>query len=208
MPRLSRAPVAVLVTVLVLTGACGGGAGPSGAPATSAAASTDDPSPSAAATRPSYHAADLDLCERTDLKPLADMLLTVTGTDPRPPAGRVGSACLFEMRTADGYPASLRVEASTLPTAEEAERLYRGTQQATGMTPEGPVAGLAEEAEAFSKRSEPGFKYAEYMVHARTGNLVTKVWLAVGGDSYPSTETLATKVIAILKAVQAAVPTA
>lgn len=46
------------------------------------------------------------------------------------------------------------------------------------------------------------------MVHARTGNLVVKVWLAVGGDSFIPTATLADKSLTILKATQAAVPTA
>ena len=139
---------------------------------------------------------------------MEDLAFTVTRTDPKPPAGRPGAACLFEMRTKTGHEANLRVEASTPTTAEEARQLYRGTQQATGMTPVGVVTEVADEAEAFTKQSTPGFKYAEYMVHSRTGNLVVKVWLAVGGDSYLPTSTLAAKSLDILTATQASVPTA
>ncbi len=142
------------------------------------------------------------------MKVVADLAPEVTRMDPRPPVARPGAACLFEMRTKGGYQANLRVEASTLTTADEARQLYRGTRWATGMTPSGAVPGVGEEAEAFTTRSTPGFKYAEYMVHARTGNLVVKVWLAVGGDSYVSTSVLAEKSLTILRATQAAVPTA
>ena len=142
------------------------------------------------------------------MKVVADLAPEVTREDPRPPLARPGAACLFEMRTKGGYQANLRVEASTLATADEARQLYRGTRRATGMTPAGAVPGLGEEAEAFTKRSSPGFKYAEYMVHARTGNLVVKVWLAVGGDSYVANSVLAEKSLTILRATQAAVPTA
>lgn len=45
------------------------------------------------------------------------------------------------------------------------------------------------------------------MVHSRTGNLVVKVWLAVGGDSYVPTSTLAEKSLDILAATRSAVPT-
>ncbi|MCI4066102.1 hypothetical protein MRQ36_27565 [Micromonospora sp. R77] len=110
------------------------------------------------------------------------------------------------MRTAAGYQANLRVEASTPETVEDARRLYRATRDVTGMTPVGPVSGAGEEAEAFTKQSTPGFKYAEYMVHARAGNLVVKVWLAVGGTSYVSASMLAVKSLALLRAVQSAVP--
>ncbi|PYC65560.1 hypothetical protein C7C45_28230 [Micromonospora arborensis] len=147
------------------------------------------------------------MCKRTDLRPLADLSLTVARTDPTPPLGRPGVACLFELRTKDGHEANLRVEASTPVSAEEARLLYRSTGQVTVMTPVGVIAGVGDEAEAFTRRSEPGFKYAEYMVHARMGNLVVKVWLAVGGASYVATETLAPKALTVLRATQAAVPT-
>ncbi|NED50940.1 hypothetical protein G3I24_08455 [Micromonospora aurantiaca] len=148
------------------------------------------------------------MCARTDVKVVADLAPEVTREDPRPPLARPGAACLFEMRTKAGYQANLRVEASTLATPDEARQLYRGTRRATGMTPAGAVPGVGEEAEAFTKRSTPGFKYAEYMVHARTGNLVVKVWLAVGGESYVAASVLAEKSLTILRATQAAVPTA
>ncbi|MBO4161479.1 hypothetical protein [Micromonospora antibiotica] len=58
------------------------------------------------------------------------------------------------------------------------------------MTPAGAAQGAGEPAEAFTERSTPGFKRAEYMVHARTGNLPVKVWLTVGGDEYVSSSVL------------------
>ncbi|MEU7923262.1 hypothetical protein [Micromonospora zamorensis] len=153
-----------------------------------------------------YDATNLDLCRRTDLAPLADLSVKVARTDPKPPLGRPGSSCLFEMRTADDHQANLLVEASSLTSVEEAGRLYTATQQVTGMTADGPVPGLGEQAEAFVKRSDPGFKYTEYMVHARGANLVVKVWLAIGGGSYLPKEVLAAKALEILKATFTAVP--
>ncbi|WP_285796109.1 hypothetical protein [Micromonospora sp. NBRC 107095] len=138
---------------------------------------------------------------------MAELSLTVARTDPKPPLGQPGASCLFEMRTKDGYQANLRVEASTPVSEQEARLLYRATAQVTVMTPAGAITGVGDEAEAFTRRSEPGFKYAEYMVRARTGNLVVKVWLAVGGTSYAATETLVSKALTLLKATQAAVPT-
>lgn len=197
---------AALVAVAVLSGCDRTEEGPVTPPGVGVpTAAPTAPSSAAALT---YTATELDLCERTDLAPLADLELTVTRFDLQSLAGRPGAACLFEMRTKDGHQANLRVEASTPTTAEEAGQLYRATRQATGMTPAGPVTGVGEEAEAFTKQSTPGFSYAEYMVHARTGNLVVKVWLAVGGDSFIPTATLADKSLTILKATQAAVPTA
>ena len=189
-------------------GACDGGAATPAARTTPSAVSapaTGSPAPAAGV---SYDAANLDLCRDTDLTPLADLSLRVARTDPKPPLARQGSACLFEMRTADGHQANLRVEASSLTSAEEAGQLYRTTRQVTGMTPAGPVAGVGEEAEGFVKRSDPGFKYAEYLVHARSANLVVQVWLAVGGESYLPQDVLAVKALTILKATHAAVPRA
>ncbi|MEV4826138.1 hypothetical protein [Micromonospora sp. NPDC049274] len=198
--------VVALVAVFA-TAACDGASAPAGAPiagpATSSVAST---APTASAG-PLYRAQDLELCKRTDLRPLAELSLTVARTDPKPPLGQPGAACLFEMRTKDGHEATLRVEASTPASEQEARLLYRAKAQVTVMTPAGAVTGVGDEAEAFTRRSEPGFKYAEYMVHARTGNLVVKVWLAVGGVSYAATETLASKALTFLKATQAVVPT-
>ncbi|MGC5033756.1 hypothetical protein [Micromonospora sp. DT229] len=195
----------VLVAVAALAG-CDAET-PVAAPSAPAQTSAGVPSATPSPAGPSYSAAELDLCRRTDLAPLADLALTVTRTDPKPPPGRPGAACLFEMRTRSGHEANLRVEASTPATAEEARLLYQGTREATGMTPAGPVAQVGEEAEAFTKRSTPGFRYAEYMVHSRTGNLVVKVWLAVGGEAYLPTATLASAALDILTATQSAVPT-
>ncbi|MEU8158793.1 hypothetical protein [Micromonospora parva] len=202
-----RALVVGLLVTLAVTGGCddGGSATPR-AVTTSPIAGTPATSSPAPAVGPSYDATNLDLCRRTDLKPLAALSVRVARTDPKPPLARQGSSCLFEMRTADDHQANLLVEASSLTNAEEAGRLYRATQQVTAMTADGPVADIGEEAEGFLKRSDPGFKYTEYMLHARAANLVVKVWLAVGGDSYLPKEALAAKALTILKATFTAVP--
>ncbi|MEU5566783.1 hypothetical protein [Micromonospora musae] len=208
MPDTFRRPRALVALAALLALAGCDGNTPGGAPTGRAEAPTTGVgSTTPSAVERSYHAADLDLCARTSLEPLADLALTVTRTDPKPPVGRPGAACLFEMRTKAGYEANLRVEASTPATVDEARQLYRGTQQATGMTALGSLTDVGDEAEAFSKRSAPGFKYAEYMVHSRSANLVVKVWLAVGGDSYAPTSSLAAKSLAVLKATRQAVPT-
>lgn len=162
--------------------------------------------PNAAAA--TYRANDLELCARTDRSPLADLKLSVRRTDPKPPPSAPGAACLFEMRTADGHDASLRVEAATPPSTEDAERLYRTTARVTGMSPDGDVTGLGEEAVAFSKQSTGASRHTEYMIRARTGNLVVKVWLTVGGDSSAAKVALADKVRAIAEATLRLVPTA
>ncbi|MEH0981454.1 hypothetical protein [Micromonospora sp. CPCC 205556] len=204
-PRVTCLLAAFVVFVVA---GCGDGGAPTAVPSAAPEVSTSAPGASASARKPSYTAVDVDLCARTDLRPLADLGVTVMRTDPKPPVGRPGAACLFEMRTKAGYQANLRVEASTPATEDEARSLYRSTRQVTGMTLVGAVADVGEEAEAFTKRSKPGFRYTEYMVHARSGNLVVKVWLAVGADSYPPTATLAGKSLAFLKATQTSVPTA
>ncbi|MGC4897445.1 hypothetical protein [Micromonospora sp. DT31] len=139
---------------------------------------------------------------------LADLGLTVRWTDPKPPVGRPGAACLFEMRTADGFQATMRVEASTPATVEDARLLYGATARVTGMMPAGPVDGVGDEAEAFTKLSTPGVRYAEYMVHARTGNLVVKVWLGVGGRSYVPVSSLAARARTVLRETVSSVPAA
>ncbi|MFJ8581141.1 hypothetical protein [Micromonospora sp. NPDC093277] len=207
-PMRAAAAAAAFALVLAMTGCDRDNGDPFVTPTAAVAASSGGPGTTTAADGATYRAAGLDLCGRTDLEALADLGLTVRRTDPSPPAGRPGAACLFEMRTKAGYEANLRVEASTPETVEEARQLYRGTRGATGMNPVGAVSGLGGEAEAFTKQSAPGFKYAEYMVHARAGNLVVKVWLAVGGKSYVPTSTLEAKTLAIVKATQSAVPTA
>jgi hypothetical protein len=197
-----------------LTIACGAVGGctdrPNGAGgATSAGSTTAPTSPEASpasSTGRLYRATDLDLCTRTSLAPLADLSLTVQRTDPTPPRSAPGAACLFEMRTEDGHIASLRVEAATPPSIQEAQRLYRATEQVTVMQPDGSISGIGDEAEGFSKQSEPGFKYSEYLVQARTGNLVAEVWLAVGGKDFVPKQTLAARSRTILAATLAQVP--
>lgn len=109
------------------------------------------------------------------------------------------------MTTSDGRMASLRVEAVALGSAAEAERLYRAERSVTRMTLDGPVSGLGEEAEAFEIRTEPGFKYAEYKIHVRSGNLVVEVWPAVGKQTFTPKQTPAQATRAVVDATFATV---
>jgi hypothetical protein len=211
-PCRSRPRVALttaLLGVALSAGGCGDGsqnppptAGTDSSPSTAVTSATTPPA------RSTYDATGLDLCNGTDLTSLDSLSLTVERTDPSPPRSGPGAACLFELRQPGGQPASLRVEATTLATAEEAGRLYRATQGVTGMTPDRTLAGVSEEAEGFTKQSEPGYKYAEYLIHARLGNLVVKVWLAVGGQAFTPKEKLAAVTLSITKATLGAVPKA
>ncbi|RZT77907.1 hypothetical protein EV382_1082 [Micromonospora violae] len=72
----------------------------------------------------------------------------------------------------------------------------------------GDLEGIGDEAEAYTRQSQPGFKYAEYMAQARDDNLVVQVWLAVGGDEFVSTELLARETVRALRRTLALVPTA
>jgi hypothetical protein len=163
-------------------------------------------SPAPAASGPTYDAVGLDLCARTDLEPLADLSLVVQTKRAKDPSSAPGAACVFEMHTRAGYAATLLVEASTLRSAEEAQRLYRAKQGNTVMSQDGTVDGVGDEAEGFTRQSRPGFRNAEYMIHARSGNLVLKVWLAVGGKTFTPKDVLAGKVLTILRATLPMVP--
>jgi hypothetical protein len=177
----------VAVMALSVVAACSGDDQPE-PPAPTPAATSAFP---AASTGP-YDATDLSLCTATDLTPLDALGLTEQKTDPKPPPSAPGSACLFTMKTAAGHAASLRVEASTPESTEQAELLYRSTSSVTDLIDEGPVADLGEEADGFSGQSTAaGEKTTEYLVHARTGNLVLKTFLTVGGSDYPSKASLA-----------------
>ncbi|HEX5542969.1 MAG TPA: hypothetical protein VFX60_15640 [Micromonospora sp.] len=195
------------VVALLLAAACGSPSDPPAGTPTVTATTESTPTP-APTQQTKYDAVGMDVCGRTDLGLIADLSLTVTDTLPKAPTSGPGAACLFEMRSRDGHPASLLVEATTLVSTEEAERLYRTTRQVTVMTPVGDVAGVADEAEAYTKESEPGFKYAEYLVHARSGNLVVKVWLAVGANKVTAKSELASSALAVLQATLALVPQA
>jgi hypothetical protein len=148
----------------------------------------------------------LDLCQRTDLQPLQDFSLKVKSTDPRAPFLGSGESCLFEFDQASGLPASLQVQALAPPSVDEAKRMYTA-QRGTRMTPDGAVGGVGEEAEGFAIQTEPqpGFKYGEYRIQARNANLVLDVWLAMGASAFIPKETLAAKVLAILKTTLATV---
>lgn len=196
------------VLVLVLAGACDSRSdAPAGAPTVATEATENAPEP-APSEPPKYNAVGLDICARTDLSPLDGLSLTLAERLPKTPTSGPGAACLFEMRSRDGHPASLLVEATTLASVGEAERLYQTTQQVSSMTFDGELAGVADEAQAFIEESEPGFKYSEYMVRARSENLVVKVWLAVGGKEFTAKSDLAPRALAVLKSTLALVPEA
>ena len=69
------------------------------------------------------------------------------------------------------------------------------------MVSDAAVSGVGDQAEGFAIQTEPkpGFKYGEYRIQARKANLVLDVWLAVGGSTFVPKETLAAKVLTILK---------
>ncbi len=160
---------------------------------------TSAPTSSAEAAVP-YRLNVLDLCKRTDLAPLQDFSFKVKSTDPRSPMLGAGESCVFEFDTPSGQPATLQVQALAPPSVLEAMRMYTA-QRGTRMTPDGAVSGVGEQAEGFTIQTEPkpGFKYGEYRIQARKANLVLDVWLAVGGSTFVPKETLAAKVLAILK---------
>jgi hypothetical protein len=186
-PAVVRNGLAIVTLALVAAGCSDSG------PDQPGGAVTTNPEPTVAATTApatGYSAAELDLCKKTDLKPLAGLGLTVSATDPKPPPSAPGAACLFTMKTTDGHEASLRVEASTPESVEKATQLYRTTSAITDMKQAGPVSGLGEEAEAYTKQADHGDKDSEYLVHARQENLVIKVWLSVDGAKFASKQSL------------------
>ncbi|MFY1637626.1 hypothetical protein ACN27F_30870 [Solwaraspora sp. WMMB335] len=199
---------AVALAVVVLVGGCGDGSSlpeltlPASASASSTATVESEPTPAGAR----YGATGLDLCGLVDLDPLAALALTVESTDATPPQSAPGAACLFKLVTRSGHLANLRVETSTPATVEEAEKLYHDRGEFTVMLPEGGVPGLGDQAAAFSRRTEPGFKYAEYMIHVQLANLMVLVWLAVGGNEFVPGEQLATPTRTIAEATLALVP--
>jgi hypothetical protein len=204
--RIRRGALGVLAAVLSSTACTGGSGQPQAAPSPVDSSVAAPTSAAPATSGPTYDAVGLDLCARTDLKPLADLSLVLETKRAKQPASAPGAACLFQLRTPGGYTASLLVEASTLRSADEARRLYRATQQVSGMSPDGNVDGVGDEAEGFAKQSQPGYKNAEYLIHARSGNLVLKVWLAVGGATFTAKDVLAAKVRAVLRATLPTVP--
>ncbi|WP_230394394.1 hypothetical protein [Plantactinospora alkalitolerans] len=197
-----------LAAVLLLGGCTGERDNPGRTPSASATGSAPSASTGAApdGSGSTYDAVGLDLCAGTDLAPLADLSLRVEKKNAQAPRSAPGSACQFNLRTRSGHEATLLVEASTLTSAEEAGRLYKATRDVTAMRPDGAVGGIGDEAEGFSEESDPGFKYSEYMIHARSGNLVLKVWLAVGGTAFTPKDVLAEKTTAITGATLAQVP--
>jgi hypothetical protein len=175
---------------LGLVAGCSGGSKPKPpAPATPRSVAT---SALASASTGVYEATELNLCDAVDLTPLKGLGLTALKTDPKPPPSAPGAACLFTMTTKTGHAASLRVEASTPESAEQARLLYQSTSSVTDLVDEGPVSDLGEQAGGYSGQSTAsGEKTTEYLVHARTGNLVVKTFLTVGGNDYASTQSLA-----------------
>lgn len=206
-----RWPCAVMALLVAgLAGACSSPAtdptGPSPGPVggvASPATVTTSPVRSA----PAFDARSLALCTRIDLRPLAGLSVKVQSSDDKAPPSAPGSACLFELVAGGGRSASLRVEAATPASVEQAKLLYATTRDVTVMRPDGVVAGIGEEAEGFVRTSGSGRKTSEYMVRARSGNLVIKVWLAVTGTAATPKSTLAPPVRAIASATLALVPT-
>jgi len=195
--------LAIAVSLLSLA-ACSAGTPPSTPAASAAVATTSKP---AAASATVYSYSELDLCAVTDLKPLADLKLTLQDKRRALPSGRKkgeGEACLHEMKTSSGQIARLTVEAILAKSADEATSIYRAATQ-DSMKSDGVVAGLGEQAEGRWLDTESGYKHSEYLVHARNGNLHISVWLAVGGSSFTPKETLAPKVKAVAEATYATV---
>jgi len=138
------------------------------------------------AAQPRYTAGIYDLCTKTNLASLTLLELTVKSTRREAPYNGKGQACVFELTTPTGHPATLRVEAAVADNDTQAEQIYRA--QRTGrMQFEGAVAGIGQIAEAFTLESEPGVKYSEYKIHARDANFVLEVWLTVGGTTFAPT---------------------
>jgi hypothetical protein len=115
---------------------------------------------------------------------------------------------MFQLTTHDGHPATLLVEAATPQSVAQAKLLYAATAQVTVLRPEATVPGLGEQAEAFTRTSGSKVLKSEYLVHARAGNLVVKVWLAVNGTTTTATASLAEPTRQITAAVLALVPPA
>lgn len=202
-PRKALVAGLMAVTAVLATGSCSNGADPVARPSQ---AVTTVPASQEPAAGPTYAATGLDLCGGTDLGVLSDLSLTVDRRDPTPPASGPGSSCYFGMHTAQGYDANLLVEVVTPESVEEAKGIYGATGRVTTMTADGAIAGLGDQADGFTDESEPSFKYSEYMIVVRRGNLVLKVWLAVGGDAFTPKATLATKVRTILEETLTTVP--
>jgi hypothetical protein len=148
---------------------------------------------------PTYRATGLDLCRTTKLSPLDDLALVVIRTDPAPPSDP-GSACEFVLRNGIGQEVRLQVEAVSLATVEQAQSAYRGYVDVAAMTSDGAISGLGDEAVGLAKESE-------YMVIARSANLVLTVWLSAPGRPPTPKATLASAVKAVLAATLAGVPT-
>lgn len=172
-----------------------GGTSPSGS---GAVPSADQP--------PRYDAVGVDLCQATDVTALAGLSLTVAGRQPRQPSSAPGAACLFDLRTEDGHDATLLVEAATLGSVERAKLLYAATRDVSVLSPDGAVPGLGDEAEAFARASGSGVTKSEYLLRARAGNLVTKVWLTVNGAAATPKASLAEPAKRITAATLAIVP--
>jgi hypothetical protein len=152
-----------------------------------------------------FDAAGMALCGKADPAPLNGLGLKVRDAVGKVPPSAPGAACLFEL-AGSGRTGSMLVEVATPPSVEEATRLYDATRSVTVMQPAGDVADLGERAEAFTRRSGSGGTTAEYMIRARSGNLVLKVWLAVNG--FGSEAALAAPVRGVAEATLEQVPPA
>jgi len=186
--------IAALVVVLPV-GACSSTevSAPPTTPAPVVASETGQPTGG-----PTYRATGMDLCRTTKLSPLDDLAVVVIRTDPAPPSDP-GSACEFVLRNGTGQEARLQVEAVSLATVEQARSAYRGYVDVAAMTSDGAISGLGDEAVGLVKESE-------YMVIARSANLVLTVWLSAPGNPPIPKDKLAAMVKAVLAATLAGVP--
>ena len=191
---LSRLVVAVLVA-LTVSGCTGGDKSPPDSPQRGAT--------SPAASGPTYKATSFDLCNNTDIKAFVlDLRLTVDSTDNSPSAEGPGAACMWRIKSADGNPSMLRVQAVVHRSVEDASRSFKGQQFVTNMKSDGPISGLGDQAEGrtVDSESDQGFKQSEYMVHLRTGNMTVKTWIILGAKEFTPKQTLATRMDALTRA--------
>jgi hypothetical protein len=151
----------------------------------------------------------LDICKSTDLSSLEPLSLRAVRGESRAPTSATGSACSFSLQSSsNNLTGDLLVEASSLPSAEEAKALYRATSDTTVLKREGEVEGLGSRAEGLSRHRKLESELSEYLLHAQDENLVIKVWLATSGGETVSAQRLRAAVEPIVSATLAAVPVA
>jgi hypothetical protein len=179
--------------------------------AATASAANRDPRPSggsASGRGPLFAAAGLALCERTDLAPLAGLSLRVRESWQEPAAAAPGTRCRYTLATPDGHRgAVVHVSAVTPATAGQAVQIHDATAAATSLPLVGPVA-VGQQATAFARAGGWTVQVSQYLICARSGNLVVTVWLKVFGRQPTPVADLAEAVRALTAATLAVVPPA